>query len=94
MAVVLLFGAVVGGTVAWLQAKSDEVVNTFTFGDITIKLDETNTDGKDAEGNNSTEARDTANAYDLIPGEVNTKDPKVTVVSGSEKCYVFVKVNA
>lgn len=30
----------VGGTIAWLTANTDPVVNTFTYGDINIKLDE------------------------------------------------------
>ena len=33
--------ASIGGTVAWLTAKTDSVVNTFTYGDINITLDET-----------------------------------------------------
>ena len=28
----------------------------------------------------------------MIPGYTITKDPKVTVLAGSEKCYLFVKV--
>ena len=45
LAVTLLIGCAIGGTVAWLTAKTDPVVNTFTYGDINIKLTE-NT-GKD-----------------------------------------------
>lgn len=41
LAVTLLIGCAIGGTVAWLTAKTDPVVNTFTYGDINIKLDET-----------------------------------------------------
>lgn len=44
LAVVLVIGCVAGGTVAWLTAKTDDVVNTFTFGDINIELKE-NTKG-------------------------------------------------
>lgn len=33
--------ASIGGTVAWLTAKTDPVVNTFTYGDINIELKET-----------------------------------------------------
>lgn len=83
-AMVMLFGVVVGGTVAWLQAKSLEVNNTFTFGKIEIDIDETDNEDDDTSTKN--------NAYDLIPGEVSQKDPKVTVIKGSEKCYVYVKV--
>lgn len=41
LALVLVIGVAAGGTVAWLVAKSDSVVNTFTYGDINIGLDET-----------------------------------------------------
>ena len=41
LALVLIAGAAVGGTLAWLTAKSDAVVNTFTTSDITVKLKET-----------------------------------------------------
>lgn len=40
LAVVLVIGCVVGGTVAWLTVKTDDVVNTFTFGNIDITLAE------------------------------------------------------
>lgn len=45
LALVLVFGCAVGGTFAWLTAKTDPVVNTFTYGDINIGLTETT--GKD-----------------------------------------------
>lgn len=41
LALVLVLGCALGGTVAWLVAKSDPVVNTFTYGDINIALTET-----------------------------------------------------
>ena len=41
LALVLMIGCAVGGTVAWLTAKTDSVVNTFTYGDINITLTET-----------------------------------------------------
>lgn len=41
LAVTLLIGCAIGGTVAWLTAKTDPVVNTFTYGDINIMLAET-----------------------------------------------------
>ena len=41
LALVLVLGCALGGTVAWLVAKSDPVVNTFTYGDININLEET-----------------------------------------------------
>ena len=41
LALVLVIGCVAGGTVAWLVAKTDPVVNTFTYGKIDIALAET-----------------------------------------------------
>ncbi len=44
LALVLLLTAVVGGTLAWLTDKTDEVKNTFTTSDVDIDLTETTTD--------------------------------------------------
>lgn len=41
LALVLVIGCAVGGTVAWLVSSTDAVVNTFTYGDINITLTET-----------------------------------------------------
>ena len=41
LALVLILGVAAGSTVAWLVAKTDPVVNTFTYGDINITLAET-----------------------------------------------------
>lgn len=41
LAVTLLIGCAIGGTVAWLTAQTTPVVNTFTYGDINITLAET-----------------------------------------------------
>ena len=89
LAVVMLFGATVGGTIAWLTAKTNEVNNTFVVGDIEIDLDE-------AEVINGVvttpEKRVKANEYKMIPGATYFKDPTVHVLEGSEECYVFVEV--
>lgn len=84
LALVLLVGGVVGGTVAWLTTQTADVVNTFTYGDINIKLEETPTDDGDNDPN--------TNEYEMIPGSDITKDPKVTVLGDSEDCWLFVKV--
>ena len=34
----------------------------------------------------------TGSNYQMIPGFTITKDPKVTVIAGSEDCYLFVKL--
>lgn len=85
LALVLLIGGVVGGTVAWLTTQTEEVVNTFTYGDINITLEETDTD-KDGDDDPNT------NDYEMIPGSEIDKDPLVTVLKGSEACWLFVKL--
>ena len=93
LAVTLLIGCAIGGTVAWLTDKTDAVVNTFTYGDINIDLWET----KDGMHN---ESRLNENGYvvnarsdlKIIPGVDLPKDPTVTVKAGSEACWLFVKV--
>lgn len=78
VAVVLLVSAAAGGTIAWLMAKTDPVVNTFVSGDINITLTEP--------------SFDSSQIYKAIPGDVIQKDPTVTVLKGSEDCYVRVFV--
>lgn len=84
---VLLVTATVLGTMAYLTS-TDEVVNTFTVGNVAITLDETDVDNS-TPGEND---RDQANSYKLMPGHTYTKDPIVHVDSTSEDCYLFVKV--
>ena len=38
-------------------------------------------------------AETTGTSYQMIPGYTIAKDPKVTVMANSEKCYLFVKVD-
>ena len=84
---VLLVTASVLGTMAYLTS-TDQVVNTFTVGNVAITLDEADVDNS-TPGEND---RDKANAYKLMPGHTYTKDPIVHVDSTSENCYLFVKV--
>lgn len=51
ISLVLVAMVAVGGTLAWLADKSDQVVNTFTAGDINIELTETTTDYEMIPGN-------------------------------------------
>ena len=82
-AVLLVVGAILG-TVAYLQDTAS-VVNTFTVGNVHLKLDEAVVDEKGEPTGGRTE---TGNAYHLLPGETYTKDPTVTVLKGSEESYV------
>ena len=51
MALVLVLTCVIGGTLAYLTAKTNSVTNTFTVGNIDITLAETTTDYKMVPGN-------------------------------------------
>ena len=86
---IILVVATVFGTMAYLTA-SDEVKNTFTVGNVAIKLDEAkaNTAGSLVEG----AARVKGNEYKLLPGHTYNKDPMVTVLNGSEASYIKMTV--
>ena len=95
VAMVLVCAFAVGMTIAYLTS-TDEVVNTFTVGNVRIKLDEADVDeyGEqlyDSE-TGSPAPRVKANSYKLIPGHTYTKDPTVTVLSGSEESYIKMTV--
>ena len=91
LSLVLVMGFVVGGTLAWLTAETDEVKNTFTYGDINITLDEADVNDEDNDSN-TTERVTSQSTYKMIPGTTLSKDPTVTVEKGSEACWLFVKV--
>lgn len=86
---VLLVVASVLGTIAYLTAN-DTVTNTFTVGQVAIKLDEAKVteDGKAV----TPVERVKKNRYKLLPGHTYTKDPTVTVLSGSESSYIKMTV--
>lgn len=84
---VLLVAASVLGTMAYLTDSKD-VKNTFTVGNVTITMDET-----DVDGSTPNKERDQANSYKLLPGHTYTKDPIIHVDANSEDCYLFVKVD-
>ena len=95
MAAIMLFGVTVGATIAWLTDETEEVVNTFTVGDVIIDIDEVDYDKDDNSEDNvsfSSQIRDKANEYHLIPGKTYVKDPVVHVKAGSEACFLFVEV--
>ena len=87
---ILLVAGSIAGTMAYLKSTPGTVTNTFTVGKVVITLDETKVDeyGVAVEG----AARVTANSYKLIPGHTYKKDPTIHVESGSEACWLFVKV--
>ena len=91
LVVALLATAIAGATLAYFT-DTDEVNNTFTVGNIEIKLDEApvGDDGLADKGDRVQE-----NEYHLYPGMTYDKDPMVTVIKGSEECYVrvFMSIN-
>ena len=91
LACVLLVGGVIGGTVAWLTAKTNEVTNVFTPSDIDITLQE-HTYDSDKDELTNTETTTGVDNYKMVPGWTIPKDPWVTVKGGSEDCWVFIKV--
>lgn len=86
---VLLIAGTVAGTVAYLSDSSETVTNTFTVGNIDIEMKEhALTEG----GELGEEEVTTQNAYKVLPGTEQPKDPFVRVKANSEACYVFVQV--
>ena len=84
----LLVCATVLATMAFLMDTA-KVTNTFTVGNVEIKLDEA---AVDEDGKATEERTEVGNEYRLIPGKTYDKDPKVTVVANSEDCWLFVKL--
>ena len=77
LALALVIGCGIGGTIAWLMSNTGTITNTFTSSDLTITLTESKPDNQTAK---------------MVPGAVIAKDPTVTVKGSSEDCYVFVKI--
>lgn len=65
--------AVGGGTFAYLQGQTNEVVNQFDPNKVEVSIDES------------------ANHYEIIPGTVDSKDPKLTV-SCTLPSFLFVTI--
>jgi predicted ribosomally synthesized peptide with SipW-like signal peptide len=84
---ILLVAGSIAGTVAYLTSVK-EVTNTFTVGNVSITLDESDMTAADP----TTAPRVQENTYHLLPGQKYTKDPIVHVAENSEECYLFVKV--
>jgi len=78
-----LVGVSIGATLAYLT-DTESVTNTFTVGNVSIDLNETDVDGDGTK----------KNGYHLVPGQTYTKDPTVTIKANSEPSFVrmFVTV--
>lgn len=84
LCVTLVALAAIGATFAYLT-DTKTVNNTFTMGNVAIKLDETNV-------NDPTGDRVTSNAYSVYPGAVVTKDP-IVHNTGKNAAYIRATVN-
>ena len=84
LCVTLVALAAIGATFAYLT-DTKTVNNTFTMGNVAIKLDETNV-------NDPTGDRVTSNAYNVYPGAVVTKDP-IVHNTGKNAAYIRATIN-
>ena len=89
LALALVIAMSVAGTYAYLTSQ-DTVTNTFTVGDVKIKLDEAKANPDGSLVANADRVK--ANSYKLLPGHTYNKDPMVTVLKGSESSYVKMTV--
>ena len=85
----LLITATVLTTFAFLKDEK-VVVNTFSVGNVHIKLDETDVDANGVAIPGA--SRVIENEYHLLPGKTYIKDPLVTVKAGSQTSYVRMMV--
>ena len=83
-AAVVVLGSAIGGTVAWIFARSNPVQNTFVANDVIISLLET-TQG-DGDSNNQ------FNNYYMAPGEFIDMAPVASVAAQSMPSWLFLKV--
>lgn len=74
LCIALAVVAIGGATLAYFTDQTETVTNTFTVGNVKITL---------------TEPKWTPDSK-LVPGTEINKDPTVTVVKGSEECYVRI----
>ncbi len=79
LALCLALALGIGGTMAYLTATTTAVVNTFTIGNVGLTLAEPVGEAAHYQ-------------FKIVPGETVTKDPTVTVTTGSEPCWLFVKI--
>lgn len=102
LAFVLVIAMSVAGTFAYLTAQ-DQVVNTFTVGNMLDKNGLTLNESKLVRENDGTYSLDKATAvkenkdYVVIPGIDLPKDPYVDVTfkgENPEKAYLFIEVNS
>lgn len=77
LSLVLIATIGVGATLAYFT-DADKATNTITMGHVDIDLDEPNYDPED----------DDDTVEDIVPGQVITKDPTITVAEDSQDAYI------
>lgn len=91
LSLVLVIGCVVGGTVAWLTAQDDPVVNKFSPSTIGVELKEHTYDA--ATDKLTTDVTDDGvSNYKMVPGWTIPKDPEAWITENSEDAYLFVEI--
>lgn len=89
---VLLVGATIAGTVAYLTSVTTEVKNTFTSGNVKIDLKERDMNPETGVLNATGNLVEAINNIKIVPCRTIAKQPVVIVDPGSEDCWLFVKV--
>ena len=93
LAAMLLVVVAVGGTMAYLQAQTSTVTNTFSPSGIGIKLDESTYNATNNTLNTDKTTAGNTN-YQLIPGRNLPKDPVVTILDTTNVAvYVFLTID-
>lgn len=92
LALAVVLGVAIGGTIAWLTAQTDPVVNTFTVGNIDIELWEPKYLPETNELDYDTWVTSNDN-YKIVPGMDLPKYPFILVKEGSEPCWLFLKID-
>ena len=99
LAIALVMVCTIGGTLAWLTAKTGTVTNTFTSAELFANPSEQFTlweniaADEDKDGIYTlTSEKGFANTYDVLPGVDIPKNPTVTVVDLEEHAYLYVEV--
>lgn len=100
LAFVLVAGASVAGTLAWLSAETTEVTNTFTSAELfanpktqfTLWEHEATDEDKDGRYTLDKSNEVLGNTYDILPGVNIPKDPTVDIENLKENAYLYIKV--
>lgn len=92
LSLMLVFGCVVGGTLAWLTAQDTPVVNKFSPSTIGVELKE-HTYDPEADKLTTTVTDEGVTNYKMIPGWTIPKDPEAWITENSEDAYLFVEID-